>query len=102
MTQGKTIVLLIVVLAVGFGAGFVLRPVIAPPSAMVVAADQTAYAPQSSEARGVQYFLANVQEARQIVDECREGSLRGAECANAEEALIQVDAKERRRRFLGQ
>jgi len=31
MTQEKTLFIMFVVLAIGFGAGFVLRPVIAPP-----------------------------------------------------------------------
>ena len=56
----------------------------------------------SAEARGVQYFEANVEEARQVVEGCRAGSVRGTECANAEEAIIKVEAEERRRRFLGQ
>jgi hypothetical protein len=63
---------------------------------------QPSAARQSSEARGVQYFGGNVEEAREVVEGCREGSVRGAECANAEEAIIKVEAEERRRRFLGQ
>ena len=30
MTQGKTLIIVLVTLVIGFGAGFVLRPVIAP------------------------------------------------------------------------
>lgn len=101
MTQGKTTVLLIVVLVIGFGAGFLLRPIIAPPAATAVALDPKASMPQSSEEQGVQYFVANVEDARQVVAGCVDGSVRGAECANAEEALIKVDAEGRRRRFLG-
>ncbi|EDL48320.1 hypothetical protein ED21_22428 [Erythrobacter sp. SD-21] len=41
-------------------------------------------------------------EARQVVVDCRDGSVRGTECADAEEALIKNDAEERRRRFLGE
>ena len=55
----------------------------------------------SSEARGTQYFMAHIEEARQVVAGCPEGSVRGGECATAEEAIIKVDAAERRRRFLG-
>ena len=102
MTQGKTVVLLIVVFGVGLSAGFVLRPVIAPPSAAVAAAGQTASSPQSGEAPGIQYFVANADEARQVATGCREGSVRGGECTNAEEAIIKTDAEERRRRFLGE
>ncbi len=99
MTQIKTVVIMLIVLFIGFGAGFVLRPVISPPAATQMA--QPGAATQSSEARGVQYFEADVEEARDIVEGCREGSVRGAECANAEEAIIKVEAIERRRRFLG-
>lgn len=55
----------------------------------------------SAQARSTQYFVANVAEARQVVAGCRDGSVRGGECTNAEEALIKVDAAERRKRFLG-
>lgn len=97
MTQGKTAIIMFVVLVIGFGAGFVLRPVVAP----LIAPTAPSLAPQSPYARGVQYFEANVDEARQTVEGCRDGSVRGAECANAEEAIIKVEAEERRRRFLG-
>lgn len=96
MTRGKNAIIIFVVLIIGFGLGFGLRPVIAPPT---IPPGDTA---TSFEARGVQYFEANVEEARQVVESCREGSVRGAECINAEEAIIKVEAEERRRRFLGQ
>lgn len=96
MTQGKTVIIMFGVLVIGFGAGFVLRPVVAPPTSTTAP-----LAPKSTEARGVQYFEANIDDARQIVERCREGSVRDAECANAEEAIIKVEAEERRRRFLG-
>ena len=100
MTQSKAVIIILVVLLIGFGAGFVLRPVIAPPTAPPTA--QPIAATPSAEARGVQYFEANVEEARQVVEGCRAGSVRGTECANAEEAIIKVEVEERRRRFLGQ
>lgn len=100
MTQGKTMIIMVIVLVIGFGAGFVLRPVITPPAATPMA--QLGAASQPSEARGVQYFEANLETAREIVEGCRDGSVRGAECANAEEAIIKVEAEERRGRFLGQ
>lgn len=96
MTQGKTIIIMLVVLVIGFGSRFVLRPVIVPPE---VAAAAPSFAP-SSGARGVEYFVAPVAEARELVEGCRDGSVRGAECANAEEAFIKIEADERRRRFL--
>ena len=101
MLQGKTIIIALVALIIGFAGGFVLRPVIAPtPQAAMVAAAPPA-APVSSEARGTQYFVVNIDEARQVVAGCRGGSVRGGECATAEEAIIKVDAAERRKRFLG-
>ncbi|WP_373287483.1 hypothetical protein [Stakelama pacifica] len=86
---------------VGFAGGFVLRPAIAPTqqTAPVVIPSPIAAAP--SEARGTQYFIAHIDEARQVVAGCRDGSVRGGECATAEEAIIKVDAQERRKRFLG-
>ena len=101
MSQGKTIIVLIVTLAIGFTGGFILRPVIAPSATTVVASAPRPVSPASGEARGTQYFMAHLDEARQVVAGCRDGSVRGGECANAEEAIIKVDAQERRRRFLG-
>lgn len=101
MSQGKAIVVLIVTLAIGFSGGFILRPAIAPSPATVVATAPTPISPASNEARGTQYFMAHLDEARQVVAGCRDGSVQGGECANAEEAIIKVDAQERRRRFLG-
>lgn len=101
MSQGKTIITVLVTLVIGFIGGFVLRPVIAPAEQAPIAAAAPPAAPVPSEARGTQYFVAHVDEARQVVAGCRDGSVRGAECAAAEEALIKVDAAERRKRFIG-
>jgi hypothetical protein len=101
MLQGKTIMVAFVALIIGLIGGFVLRPVIAPAQKAAIAAAAPAAAPVSSEARGTQYFMAHVDEARKIVAGCRDGSVRGAECATADEALVKVDAAERRKRFLG-
>lgn len=98
MMQSKTIAILVVTLLVGFAGGFVLRPVIVRTPPTVEVASPSAAA---SDARGTQYFVAHVDEARQVVAGCRDGSVRGGECATAEEAIIKVDADERRRRFLG-
>ncbi len=99
MTQGKTLVIVLVTLVIGFTGGFVLRPIILPPG-------QTTFAPGSAPAatspaapRGTQYFEANIEEARQVVTACREGTVRGDECANAETAIVTVESKERFRRF---
>jgi len=101
MLQGKTIIIALVTLVIGFAGGFVLRPVIAPTHRADIIAAATPMAPASTEARGTQYFVANIGEARQVVAGCRDGSVRGGECANAEEAIIKVDAAERRKQFLG-
>ncbi|HEV7343783.1 MAG TPA: hypothetical protein VGN68_19345 [Sphingopyxis sp.] len=98
MLQGKTRIIVLVTLVVGFTGGFILRPVIMPPANKTVVVGA---APASAQARSTQYFVANVAEARQVVAGCRDGSVRGGECTNAEEALIKVDAAERRKRFLG-
>lgn len=95
MSQSRTIIVALVCLMVGFAGGYALRPVIAPTQFASVA-DTV-----SSEPRGTQYFAANVDEARRVVAGCRDGSVRGGECATAEEAIIKVDAAERRRKFLG-
>lgn len=101
MSQGKTIIIVLVTLIIGFTGGFVLRPVIAPAQQTDMAAAALPAAPVSTGVRGTQYFVANIDEARQVVAGCRDGSIRGGECATAEEAIIKVDAAERRKRFLG-
>lgn len=101
MSQGKTIIIVLVTLLVGFAGGFVLRPVIAPTQQTALVAIPSPVAAVPSEARGTQYFVANIDEARQVVAGCRDGSVRGGECATAEEAIIKVEAQERRKRFLG-
>jgi len=97
MTQSKTILIVLVTLVIGFGAGFSLRPVILP-------IDQTtglAPAAVPAEPRATQYFAAHLDEARQIVAGCQAGSVRGGECANAEQAVTEAEGKDRFRRFMG-
>jgi hypothetical protein len=101
MSQGKAIIIVFVTLLVGFAGGFVLRPVIAPKLQTAPFAIPSPIAVAPGEARGTQYFVANIDEARRVVAGCREGSVRGGECANGEEAIIKVEAQERRKRFLG-
>lgn len=101
MSQGKTIIIALFTLVIGFAGGFVLRPIIAPTPQIATVAGASPAAPISSEARGTQYFVSHIDEARQLVAGCRDGSVRGGECATAEEAIIEVDAAERRKRFLG-
>jgi hypothetical protein len=93
--------LLAVLLALvgGFVAGFALRPIILPPKpADILAAARSSDDP-AKEPRGVQYFEANIDTAHQIVASCREGTVRGDECANAETAITTVESKKRFRRF---
>ncbi|MGE4305050.1 MAG: EexN family lipoprotein [Novosphingobium sp.] len=53
-------------------------------------------APRSSE-----YFAEHLDEARQVVAGCRDGTVRSDECANAGLVVEEADAKERFRRFRG-
>ncbi|WP_380879569.1 hypothetical protein ACFB49_23010 [Sphingomonas sp. DBB INV C78] len=101
MIQGKAVVIALATFVIGFGAGLVLRPVIMPISqttALVVPPASTA---AMSAPRGTQYFIAHIDEAKQVVAGCRDGSVRGGECATAEEAISKFDAEDRRKRFLG-
>lgn len=54
-----------------------------------------------SEPRSQQYFEAHIDDARQIVEGCRNGSVRGGECDNADRAVQRAEAKERSKRFFG-
>ncbi|AMK18302.1 MULTISPECIES: hypothetical protein [Sphingobium] len=96
MIQGKTIIIALVALIVGFGAGFILRPIIAPASQMAATAIPAETAP-----RAEQYFAAHLDEARRVVAGCQAGSVRGAECANAGQAVTEAEGKERFRKFMG-
>ena len=99
MMQGKTLVIVLVTLIIGFAAGFILRPVIAPPHVLDAASlDQ---APMTVPARSTQYFASHVHQADQVLESCREGSVRGDECNNAEAAVIKVEAQKRAKKFMG-
>ena len=101
MTRSKTLFIVLVALVIGFGAGFVLRPVIVPVESAPVLATPVPIAPIPAEARGKQYFAAHLDDARQIVTQCAEGSVRGDECANAEQAVIEVEGRDRFKKFMG-
>lgn len=47
------------------------------------------------------YFEGHIDEAREIVEGCRDGSVRGDECMTAGRAVSRKEAKERSKRFLG-
>ena len=53
----------------------------------------------SPEPRGVQYFSAHLEEAEQVVADCAVGTVRGAECFNAEVAVSKAKARERAKKF---
>ncbi|MFN3474646.1 MAG: hypothetical protein ACK4ZW_11455 [Blastomonas sp.] len=99
MMQGKTLIIVLVTLVIGFGAGFVLRPVIVPVEQTAAAASPSAAVPAAP--RGTQYFAAHLGEARQVVAQCAEGAMRGDECANAEQAIVEEEGRDRFKRFMG-
>jgi len=67
MNRGKLVVVTITPLFIGFAARFVLRPVIYPMRMTVEAIRSPGLARPSNEARGTQYFVAHVDEAREVV-----------------------------------
>jgi hypothetical protein len=99
----KKLSIVIAALIIVVVAGLLLRPVIWPSSKPVADAAPTApaLAPANTEARGVQYFTAHIDEARRIAAGCQDGSVRGDECANAQQAVEAVDGKARLNKFLG-
>ncbi|HEV2597767.1 hypothetical protein [Sphingopyxis sp.] len=101
MTQGRTLIIVLVTLIIGFGAGFVLRPVIVPVERTAIVMGPPSAAETPAAPRGPQYFAAHLDEARQIVAGCREGTVRGDECTNAEQALVEAEGRERFKKFMG-
>lgn len=101
MIQSKTLILVILALVIGFAGGFVLRPLIMPPGMAIARnADSMIVSPPAAP-RGTQYFAANLDEARQIVAGCQTGSVRGDECANAEQAIRAAEGRNSFKRFMG-
>lgn len=101
MTRGRTLIIVLVTLTLGLGAGFALRPVIAPVDQTAAAAGPLPVAQAPAAPRGTQYFAAHLDEARQIVAGCREGTVRGDECANAEQVVVEAEGRERFKKFMG-
>lgn len=101
MMQGKTIIIALVALVVGFGGGFILRPVIAPASQTVASGEPAISSSAEAAPRAAQYFAALLDEARQVVSECQSGSVRGVECDNAGQAVTEAEGNERFRKFMG-
>lgn len=100
MMHGKTLIIALVMLVIGFAGGFVLRPVIPPAPRTVAIVSPATIVPASTGARGTQYFTAHLDEARQVVAACREGSVRGDECVIADAAVVKADAQTRFKRFM--
>ncbi len=96
MTRSMLLAIIIASLIGFLGGFFMLRPILLPvqPSTSALASETNI-----QEARGVEYFVAHVDEARRIVAGCREGTVRGVECTNAGRALTTVESRERFRRF---
>ncbi len=101
MTQSKTLILVVFALVIGFTGGFVVRPVIMPPGMAIAGNPASVIAAPPAAPRGTQYFAANLDAARQVVAGCQAGSVRGDECANAEQAVLAAEARDSVKRFLG-
>lgn len=101
MMQDKTIIIVLVAFIIGFGAGFILRPVIMPVERTAIAVSPAPAIPASAEPRGKQYFAVHLDEARQILTGCADGSVRGEECFNAEMAVVEAEGSARHKKFFG-
>lgn len=98
MMQSKVSIVVAIMLIISFAAGFILRPIILPPSP-AVSVDPVAAA--LTPPRATQYFAANLDEARRVVAGCRAGSMRGDECAKAEQAVTEAEGRDRFKKFIG-
>lgn len=98
MTQARAI---IVALVVGFGTGFVVRPIIAPAEQADADTSLPPVIVAPVEPRGKQYFAAHLDEARQVMAQRAEGTVRGDECFNADMAVTEADGRARHKRFFG-
>jgi len=101
MTQRRTPIIVLVTLIIGLGAGFVLRPVMMPVDQTAAVAGARPAVQAQATPRGMQYFAAHLEEARQIVAGCRESTVRGDECANAEQAVTEAEGRDRFKKFMG-
>lgn len=97
MTQGKTLIIALITVVVGF----VLRPTIAPAPQTASIAASASRASATAGPRGKQYFAAHLDEARHVQAQCAEGTVRGDECFNAEMAVVEADGRARSKRFFG-
>jgi hypothetical protein len=101
MMQRKSVVISSVMLVAGFAIGFALRPVIDPVMPIPTSVGSGLVPAAITGPRGTQYFAANLDEARKIIVGCRDGSVRGDECAHAEQAVETAEGRANTKRFLG-
>jgi hypothetical protein len=99
--NGKTFIIALVALSGGFGAGVALRPLLVAPSAPTATSTPRSPLQPVTEPRGKPYFTAHLDEARQVVAGCADGSVRGDECSNAEQAIAEAEGRGRLKRFMG-
>ena len=99
MSRNRLFILLFVTLMVGAVAGFMLRPVFTPSNQTLVANNLPPPVAAPEAPRGTQYFETNIEEARQVAGACRDGTVRGNECTNAETAIVTVESRDRFKRF---
>jgi hypothetical protein len=99
MSKSKLVVVIICMSLILLGTVYVIRPFNSTLS-QGSASDSPLSSPAGPAApRGTQFFEAHVDEARRVAAACRDGTIRGDECANAETAIITVGSKERFKRF---
>lgn len=100
MNQRPSLLLLVAVI-ISFAGGFLLRPLIDPAPPTAANGGSSASATTPSAPRATVYFAAHLEEARKLVATCRDGVVRGAECANANVAVVDAEGRERARKFIG-
>lgn len=99
--QRQFVVISSVMLVAGLAIGFVLRPVIDPVTPIRTGAGSGLAPAAITGPRGTEYFAANLDEAGKIIAGCRNGSVRGDECAHAEQAVETAESRAHMKRFLG-
>lgn len=99
MAKSKLVIVMICIVLVALGTVLVVRPFNSPLSQGGASDSLVSSTTALAAPRGAQFFEANIVEARRVAAACREGAIRGDECASAETAIITVESKERFKRF---
>lgn len=99
MPKSRLIMAVICIILFGTGIVNVLRPVISGPSNEAVTDNEVSPPTVTAAPRGAQFFEANIDEARRVAIACRDGIIRGDECATAETAIMTVESEGRFKRF---